>query len=219
MQKVHDIYLSLFKRVRSMKGKERWLVVTREAAVFLSAVLSTVQQRAAAYNKWAHAGEHDACQDRRQRTSNIWVTQQQKQKRSAAPQSLHAQPLRANIISERSPSVTCRVTLMSERRVSSQFGPRRTGTDLPLSLPTPQTRMLPIGWAWSRVWPSGSIRFIVSFSRTISMSLPCPDAQCQRKTVAFGVICFQSGCPNTVLTLPIPYRYFSWYQYQHPMND
>lgn len=51
MQKVHDIYLSLFKTVRSMKGKERWLVVTQEAAVFLSAVLLTVQQRAAAYKK------------------------------------------------------------------------------------------------------------------------------------------------------------------------
>lgn len=57
-------------------------------------------------------------------------------------------------------------------------------TDLPLSLPTPQTRMLPIGWAWSRVWPRGSIRFMVSFSRTISMSLPCRDAQCQRKQLS-----------------------------------
>lgn len=53
------------------------------------------------------------------------------------------------------------------------FRPCCADTDLPLSLPTPQTRMLPIGWAWSRVWPRGSIRFIVSFSRTITMSLPC----------------------------------------------
>lgn len=43
---------------------------------------------------------------------------------------------------------------------------------LPLSLPTPHTRMLTIGWEWRRVCPNGSIRFSISFSSTRSISLP-----------------------------------------------
>lgn len=57
----------------------------------------------------------------------------------------------------------------------SSFRSRPADTDLPLSRPTPQTRMLPIGWVWSRVWPSESIKFMVSFSRTITISLPYQD--------------------------------------------
>lgn len=45
-------------------------------------------------------------------------------------------------------------------------------THLPLSLPTPHTRMLTIGCEWRRVCPRGSIRFSISFSSTRSMSLP-----------------------------------------------
>lgn len=45
-------------------------------------------------------------------------------------------------------------------------------THLPLSLPTPHTRMLTIGCEWRSVCPRGSIRFSISFSSTSSMSLP-----------------------------------------------
>lgn len=93
--------------------------------------------------------------------------------------------LRTNLFSDRTPSATSRITLTSERSKSyPNLGSRCSDTDLPLSLPTPQTRMLAMGWVWSRVWPRGSIRFMVLCSRTISMSLPCRDAQRQPPLVS-----------------------------------
>ena len=47
------------------------------------------------------------------------------------------------------------------------------GTHRPLSRPTPHTRMLTMGWAWSTLRSMGSTRLSMSFSRTRYMSFPC----------------------------------------------
>lgn len=52
-----------------------------------------------------------------------------------------------------------------------------TKTDLPLSRPTPQTRMLAIGWEWSTLRSMGSTRFNILFSSTRYMSFPCAHTQ------------------------------------------
>lgn len=78
--------------------------------------------------------------------------------------------------------------------------PCTVDTDLPLSLPTPHTRMLPIGWAWSRVWPRGSIKFMVSFSRTISMSLPCQNTHryCEQPDLEMSYATKELGLKKTL---------------------
>lgn len=45
-------------------------------------------------------------------------------------------------------------------------------TNLPLSRPTPQTRILAIGWEWSTLRSMGSTRFNILFSSSRYMSFP-----------------------------------------------
>lgn len=100
-----------------MKGKEKLLEVTQEAA-FFCLQCSSQSRRGQQCTTNAHAREGCACQDRRQRMPNLWVTQKKKKKKKEGDTSVTTctaiEDDSNSPISNRGPSVTSLVALTSE---------------------------------------------------------------------------------------------------------
>lgn len=142
-----------------------------------------------------------------------------KSKEAATPQSLHAQRSRRNPSSDRSLSVISRVTLTSERSESlvpirpwvSEHWPAVVSADTP---DTDAANGLSVEQSLTQRVNQVHGVVLQDHQHVFALSRRTMSAQ----TATFGFICFQSDCPDTLLSLPIRYPYISRFRYQSKIS-